>query len=135
TGTKVPCRRRAGGIGITDDPQLLRPSRISLRRRSQSFHLRGEVARSRAMTAAPDWLREVRGEFGVGFDAIALFRGADPDAVSEAIVDCEVLTLAPETALLRPGDPNDTIFVLLSGELAAFLDSAKLPDAATWRYR
>jgi sigma-B regulation protein RsbU (phosphoserine phosphatase) len=82
------------------------------------------------MTATPDWLREVRSEFGVGFDAIALFRGTDPHAVSEAIADCEVLTLASGTALLRPGDANDTIFVLLSGELAAFLDSAKLPDAA-----
>jgi sigma-B regulation protein RsbU (phosphoserine phosphatase) len=32
--------------------------------------------------------------------------------------------------LLQPGEANDTVYVLLSGQLAAYLDSALLPDTA-----
>src|SRR5262249_8594799 len=54
----------------------------------------------------------------------------DPAAVRTGVHDCEVLRLACGEALLRPGEANDTIFVLLSGELAAHLDSAQRPEAA-----
>lgn len=54
---------------------------------------------------------------------LALFRNTDLPAVAAAIDDCEVLALSPGTPLLKPGEANDNVFVLLSGELGAFLDS------------
>lgn len=79
------------------------------------------------MAAPPDPLP---GEHGVGVAAIALFRGADATAVAEAIRDCEIRTLPVGAQLMRPGDANDSIFVLLSGSMVAHLDSAMLPEAA-----
>ena len=46
-----------------------------------------------------------------------LFRGVENQALEEVFADCEVLVLAPGTPLLRPGQANDSVFVLLSGEL------------------
>ncbi|MFO1324450.1 MAG: SpoIIE family protein phosphatase [Burkholderiales bacterium] len=78
--------------------------------------------------ATPDWLRELRSPHGTGVDAIALFRGAGSPAVIDAIRDCEIRTLPAGAMLLRPGEANDTLYVLLSGQLAAYLDGAMLPD-------
>ncbi len=60
---------------------------------------------------------------------ITLFRGAEEAAIMEALSECEVLVLPAGTALLKPGEPNDTVYVLLSGQLAAILDPA-LPAEA-----
>jgi len=65
--------------------------------------------------AALDWLFEQRTEYGAGLDAIALFRGADPSAIVDAIQDCEIRTLPAGSVLLQPGEANDTIYVLLPG--------------------
>ena len=74
----------------------------------------------------------VRGthDLGVDVERVALFRGADPALVRGAIVDCEIRDLAAGTVLLRAGDSNDTIYVLLSGEMAAYLEHANVAGAA-----
>lgn len=46
-----------------------------------------------------------------------LFSGADDDAVLDAIDDQEILVLEPGEVLLRPGEANDAIFLVLSGRL------------------
>jgi CRP-like cAMP-binding protein len=82
-----------------------------------------------AMThATPDWLLELRNARGAGIDAIALFRGAEPSVIVEAITDCETRILPVGATLLQPGQSNDTIYVLLSGQLAAYLDGARRPE-------
>ena len=77
--------------------------------------------------AAPDWLLELRNARGAGIDAIALFRGAEPSVIVEAIADCEIRILPVGATLLQPGQSNDTIYVLLSGQLAAYLDGTRRP--------
>ena len=79
--------------------------------------------------ATLDWILELRNQHGAGVDAIALFRGAEPSAVIDAIRDCEIRFLPAGAILLQPGEANDTIYLLLSGQLAAYLDSALLPAA------
>lgn len=76
-----------------------------------------------------DWLLELRTPRGSGVDAIALFRGAEPSAIIDAIEDCEIRVLPAGAVLLRPGETNDAIYVLLSGQLAAYLDNARLPNS------
>ena len=78
--------------------------------------------------ATPDWLLELRNARGAGIDAIALFRGAEPSVIVEAITDCEIRILPVGATLLQPGQSNDTIYVLLSGQLAAYLDGAQRPE-------
>jgi sigma-B regulation protein RsbU (phosphoserine phosphatase) len=80
--------------------------------------------------AAPHWLPGLSNARGAGLDAIALFRGTEPSVIVEAIADCEILTLPVGATLLQPGQPNDTIYVLLSGQLAAYLDGARRPETA-----
>jgi phosphoserine phosphatase RsbU/P len=81
------------------------------------------------MVAPADASDPLHGEHGVGIEAIALFRGADAAAVAEAIRDCEIRTLPAAAPLMRPGDANDNLFVLLSGSMVAYLDDAMLPEA------
>jgi sigma-B regulation protein RsbU (phosphoserine phosphatase) len=54
---------------------------------------------------------------------LALFRDADPERVENALAGCEVLALPAGTPLLRPGEANDAVYLLLSGRLGAVLDS------------
>ena len=56
---------------------------------------------------------------------LALFRGTDLAAVARAIGDCDVIAVPAGTPLLKPGDANDTVYVLLAGRVAAYLDSAR----------
>ena len=78
--------------------------------------------------ATPDWLLELHNARGAGIDAIALFRGAEPSVIVEAITDCEIRILPVGATLLQQGQSNDTIYVLLSGQLAAYLDGARRPE-------
>jgi sigma-B regulation protein RsbU (phosphoserine phosphatase) len=50
-----------------------------------------------------------------------LFSGADDDAVLAAIDDQEILILSPGEVLLRPGDLNDAIFLVLAGRLGVHI--------------
>ena len=66
----------------------------------------------------PDRRQEVRrGDASLGW--IALFRDADPRELEDALAGCEVLVLPAATALLRPGEPNHNVYILLSGQLEA----------------
>nr|WP_306441748.1 SpoIIE family protein phosphatase [Methyloversatilis sp. XJ19-49] len=56
-----------------------------------------------------------------GIASFALFRNVDASIVQAAIEDCEVLALLPGMPLLHPGSMNDNVFLLLSGELGAFV--------------
>lgn len=61
---------------------------------------------------------------------ISLFRDADPSGLAEALVDCEVLLLPAGTPLLRAGEANRNVFILLSGKLTAQLGAETSPDTA-----
>jgi len=61
---------------------------------------------------------------------ISLFRSADPCELAEVLVDCEVLVLPAGTPLLRAGEANRSVFILLSGKLIAQLGADTSPDTA-----
>jgi len=62
-------------------------------------------------------------------ETIELFRGV-PRAVYESVLqDCTVRTFDREIVLLRPGDPNTHIYVLLSGGLRVHLDAPNSGNA------
>jgi phosphoserine phosphatase RsbU/P len=65
-----------------------------------------------------------------GLEWLLLFRGTDKTAVMEIIQDCKVLELPAGTPLLKPGESNASVYILLSGDLAAFLDSDLNPHAS-----
>jgi len=66
----------------------------------------------------------------LGVETIPLFQNAEPGTVLEALSDSEVLLLPAGTPLLSPGEINHNVFILLSGEIAAYLDSTLSQDAA-----
>lgn len=61
---------------------------------------------------------------------IPLFRDADEDAVHRTLSDAEVLLLPAGTPLLRPGESNHNVYILLSGQVAAHLDDKLSPESA-----
>ena len=61
---------------------------------------------------------------------IPLFRNAGQRDLSEALADCEVLLLPAGTPLLRAGEANRSVFVLLSGKLVAYLGADGDADTA-----
>ncbi len=61
---------------------------------------------------------------------ITLFRDADPRDLDAALAECEVLLLPAGTALLRAGEANRNVFILLSGKLVAQLGDDLNPDTA-----
>ena len=60
--------------------------------------------------------------------SIAIFRGIDPRAVGDVLKDCPVRELPAGTILMEPGQHNETVHFLLSGQLAAHLDDPDSPD-------
>lgn len=63
-----------------------------------------------------------------GLTWLSLFQNADESAVRDAIGDSTVLVLEAGATLLRPGEANDTVFLILSGELGAQLGDSQNPD-------
>ncbi len=63
------------------------------------------------------------------FQWITLFRDADPREIQDALADCEVLLLTAGTPLLRPGEANRNVFILLSGQLVAQLGDETNPES------
>ena len=57
-------------------------------------------------------------------DRLPLFRGTDVDEVARVIGDCDVVVVPAGKPLLRPGDTNDSVYLLLAGHLAAHIGSA-----------
>jgi len=54
--------------------------------------------------------------------AFRLFEDVPRDAVERALAKCPVIVVDRETEILRPGVPNTSIYVLLSGRVAVYLD-------------
>ncbi|MCP9928200.1 PP2C family protein-serine/threonine phosphatase [Cyanobium sp. CH-040] len=63
-----------------------------------------------------------------GYRWIPLFSGVEEDLLARRLERCEVRRLGAGTDLLRPGEPNDTIYVLLSGELMVYLSPEARSD-------
>lgn len=85
-------------------------------RRSASLPVSQERRRGDRRVAAIQW--------------VSLFRSADPRELAEALVDCEVLLLPAGMPLLRTGEANRNVYVLLSGRLVAQLGAEANPDTA-----
>ena len=87
--------------------------------------------RDRRVSAAPVAVERRRGERRKpAFEWIALFRSAEPHKLAEVLAECEVLTLPEGASLLRAGETNNNVFVLLSGRLVAQLGSGTNPEAS-----
>lgn len=56
-----------------------------------------------------------------------LFRRLDLGALEHLLEDCPRRTLAAGDTLLHPGDRNDSLYVILSGELRIYLGGRELP--------
>jgi len=84
-------------------------------RRDVNVPVAAERRRGDRRTAAIQW--------------ISLFRNADPRELAEVLVDCEVLLLPAGTPLLRAGEANNIVFILLSGKLIAQPGAETNPDA------
>jgi sigma-B regulation protein RsbU (phosphoserine phosphatase) len=59
-----------------------------------------------------------------------MFKGADPRAVEDAIGDSPVVELRAGEVLLEIGQPNHCVYILLTGQLNAYLDRQIRPDQA-----
>ena len=65
-----------------------------------------------------------------GLSWILLFRNIDETIINDTIGDLEVLLLPAGSLLLKPGDKNESVYLLLSGALAANFDPSLNPGAA-----
>ncbi len=66
----------------------------------------------------------------LGLDWIPLFQGANEQALKDTLGDCDVLLLPAGTPLLKTGEPNHNVYIVLSGRVVAHLDVVMNPDAA-----
>jgi diguanylate cyclase (GGDEF)-like protein len=62
--------------------------------------------------------------------SIALFRGVDPDAMSDLLPQCGRIDVAEGELLLAPERVNRCVYVVLSGRLAVHLGSLDAPKTA-----
>ncbi len=63
--------------------------------------------------------------------SIDLFRNVDPDDISELLMQCERIDVAKGEVLLSPDRPNDSLYIVLSGQLQVHrhsLGSNKIAD-------
>ena len=60
---------------------------------------------------------------------IPLLRNLASEAVEQVLRDSDVVLLAAGTPLLKPGDVNSSVYILLGGEVAVFLDAD--PDSGS----
>ena len=67
------------------------------------------------------------------FRWIDLFRDTDPDELDAALAECEVLLLSAGESLLHLGAHNQSVFILLSGKLTAYLGEDANPATAIHR--
>ena len=93
----------------------------------RSFFCRGSERRAHQISVGSDRRTQHRRAKDIGW--IPLFRGSSIEAISEALADCDVLLLPAGTPLLRPGEENQNVYVLLSGEMAVHLDVDLHPNA------
>lgn len=88
------------------------------------FH-RGGERRVASHPVAQELRRDLRR--GERFTWIALFSDADPVELEAALADCELHMLSAGETLLRQGALNQSVYVLLSGKLTAYLSEAPDP--------
>lgn len=69
-----------------------------------------------------------RRDGGLGW--ASLFKGAEHSAVLDAVGDSEIHVLSPGHTLLKPGEANDKVFLVLSGQLGAYLGDGGPADLA-----
>ncbi len=60
---------------------------------------------------------------------VALFRGLRPDELQKLVTLCEVKSFAAEQSVFQAGDPDRSLFVLLSGELQIVMPEPQLESA------
>lgn len=89
----------------------------------------GETGATKGLAAGETAPRRVERRT-LGIRWIPLFQGVDEGAVLQALEDTEVVLLPAGTPLLRPGEHNQSVFILLSGDVAANLDSNLSAHAA-----
>ena len=58
-----------------------------------------------------------------GYGWIPLFQEVDETLLASLLSHCEVLQMGAGTDLLRPGETNDSFYILLKGELIVFLSA------------
>ncbi|HET8697411.1 MAG TPA: GGDEF domain-containing protein [Gammaproteobacteria bacterium] len=63
-------------------------------------------------------------------NSIALFRGVDPDALTDLLPQCGRVDVAEGDVLLAPDRANRCVYVVLSGRLAVHLGSLDAPKTA-----
>ena len=64
-------------------------------------------------------------------DSLQLFRGVLPDDVHTLLQDCDRRDIAEGEILLSPGEPNEHIFIVLSGSLDVHVGSTQTPALTT----
>jgi sigma-B regulation protein RsbU (phosphoserine phosphatase) len=89
---------------------------------------RGSDRRIANLPSAQERRRGERRDMAIHW--ITLFRDADRRELDQALVDCDVLLLPAGTPLLRLGEANRNVFILLSGKLIAQLGEDASPDTA-----
>lgn len=93
---------------------------MSLRPKAALFR-RGKERRKIDSPPGQSRRRQERRKHG-NLSWIPLFRNADEESILAALSQCEVLQLSPGTPLLKPGETNQNVYILLSGQISAHLD-------------
>lgn len=96
---------------------------------SQISFKRGISRRNKSVTVHLEKRTLVDDRRSRGVIWLPLFHDADESAVIEAIGDSDILTLEAGATLLRPGQPNDAVFLILVGELGAYLGDSQNPES------
>lgn len=61
------------------------------------------------------------------FSELQLFQGVSLESVEHLLADCLILELAKGDALLSPDQPNDKVYLILSGRLGVHIDGVNRP--------
>lgn len=98
-------------------------------KRIQILFRRGGERRVRSLPVETDRRQQRDDRRRPALEWLSLFHDADQALVMEAINDQEVIIMEPGEILLRPGDPNDAVYLVLSGSLGVHLGDADNPDS------
>src|SRR6185312_10146959 len=99
---------------------------LAMNERATKRFQRGPDRRNAGGGSANERRRTSRREDAIHW--ITLFRDADPSEIEEALADCEVLALPAGTPLLRRGEANRDVFILLSRKHAVEMDHETAPQ-------
>ena len=65
----------------------------------------------------------------VDLDELLVFRGVDPSSARGLLENCSVQELQPGDVLIRAGEPNQSLYLVLSGRFSVYLDLDQDPVA------